>query len=755
MKSTRREFLAKIGATVGAITIGKNIILRFDARAEETDPTQIQVVGGKGGDRVQVDFKYAPKDWQSTYCFPDDPYKSLVGRSGDLRYGHEGIEKDEKFFPHVISIGMKGREPLRYVDQKLESPWIPIITTSLDGGDVLVTLTTFSSKNEDEGRVDNLLVEIKSKGGLNVQCSPEIVLKSTGKFLLVSDEDYSIVQVDDTAKKAFFIVDRQAVASESDGEKRYDLPMLNVKGEKPVRFFVRFPQEGQDYDKLEDGLDEPEELLEETRLFWQNLKPTEGKVAWGLIDPYESFFTASVRNILQAREVKNGKKVFQVGPTVYRGLWVVDGLSLTEAARYLGYDREAQEGLEAMWEMQGEGGIFKAGAGEGHWKDTAVAVYALIRHAELTQNWDYFNQMYPDAFTGLMTLKDMRDKAYKDGTSNGNYRLLPKGFGDSGIGGIREEFTNTLWTLVTLKALDSVAYRINLQKRSLIKEFYGELRQAFYEAMRQEKRQHPNGFSFLPMLMKSDPRWNEKDLMKQPRFQAAQIYVSQAIFPGLLFVKDDPIVTGHIELMKAVVKEDIPAETGWLSDNAVWPYNAAIAAQAFLWLGMQDIARKFFIGFLNHASPLYAWREEQSLQSSEIFNYIGDMPHNWASAECIRYLRHMMVLEDEKNLQLFRGIGIPELKAEKAMSLTYTPTRWGRVTVTLEPVDINTWKTHFKREEFDESTMPKLDYVMMPRKLAGKYYFDKITGAKGFKEGQRSFVRAEDKEWECTWKSFS
>jgi hypothetical protein len=104
---------------------------------------------------------------------------------------------------------------------------------------------------------------------------------------------------------------------------------------------------------------------------------------------------------------------------------------------------------------------------------------------------------------------------------------------------------------------------------------------------------------------------------------------------------------------------------------------------------------------------------------------------------------------------MYQVIGIPELKAEKAMSLTYTPTRWGRVTVTLEPVDINTWKTHFKREEFDESTMPKLDYVMMPRKLAGKYYFDKITGAKGFKEGQRSFVRAEDKEWECTWKSFS
>ena len=39
--------------------------------------------------------------------------------------------------------------------------------------------------------------------------------------------------------------------------------------------------------------------------------------------------------------MKNGRLNFQVGPTVYRGLWVVDGHFLLEAARYLGYDAEA------------------------------------------------------------------------------------------------------------------------------------------------------------------------------------------------------------------------------------------------------------------------------------------------------------------------------------------------------------------------------------------------------------------------------
>ena len=44
---------------------------------------------------------------------------------------------------------------------------------------------------------------------------------------------------------------------------------------------------------------------------------------------------ACARNIQQAREIKDGRKTFQVGPTVYRGLWVVDGNFLLEAARYL------------------------------------------------------------------------------------------------------------------------------------------------------------------------------------------------------------------------------------------------------------------------------------------------------------------------------------------------------------------------------------------------------------------------------------
>ena len=61
--------------------------------------------------------------------------------------------------------------------------------------------------------------------------------------------------------------------------------------------------------------------------------------------------------------VKNDRLVFQVGPTQYRGLWIVDGNFLLEAARYLGYDQAADKGLRSEWTKQAESGQVIAESG--------------------------------------------------------------------------------------------------------------------------------------------------------------------------------------------------------------------------------------------------------------------------------------------------------------------------------------------------------------------------------------------------------
>jgi hypothetical protein len=241
--------------------------------------------------------------------------------------------------------------------------------------------------------------------------------------------------------------------------------------------------------------------------------------------------------------------------------------------------------------------------------------------------------------------------------------------------------------------------RLKLPEFEPVVRFHRELDAAFRAAARQEMRRHPAGFDYLPMLMKDDPQWNAPDPWDRPQPQVAQWALSHAIYPGLVFEKDDPLVKGHIALMQACTQEDMPAETGWLSHEGTWNYGAAFVAHVYLWAGLEDWARNTFAGFLNHATPLYCWREEQPLRGSLAADYVGDMPHNWASAECVLYLRHMLALEDSASLRLLAGIGGPELAAGEPFAIAGSPTRFGRISLRLEPLGRKRgWRLDFERE---------------------------------------------------------
>ncbi len=73
------------------------------------------------------------------------------------------------------------------------------------------------------------------------------------------------------------------------------------------------------------------------------------------------------------------------------------------------------------------------------------------------------------------------------------------------------------------------------------------------------------------------------------------------------------------------------------------------------------------------------------------------MPHNWASAECIRYLRHTLALEDGKSLRLLNGITAAELIPAARYSLQNSPTRFGRINLKLEPAGAQGWRLRFER----------------------------------------------------------
>jgi len=675
---TRRELLGTAGALAAPVEAAAGA-----EGSRDTNPA--------------VDFRYAPLQWQTAYCFPDDPHKSLVDSQGRLLYGHPGRGPLD-YFKTVVEFSLAGMEGDQVERQTLESPGVPIIHTLLTRPEAHFELISFATNRTGEGRVDNVLLRITNRDVQRRRAVPVVRIR-TRSLLVGSGRS---ITFDDANQTQLLAASHDLRITDLGSQWHLGLEALEL----PAEVLFRFPQEGQTVDALNGGA-----LLEEARGYWKSWHPFGGAVEWELPQPYGDFLISCARNILQAREVRNGRLTFQVGPTCYRGLWVVDGNFILEAARYLGYDKEAREGLQTTWTYQRPDGALDAGGGPEHFKDAAIAMFSTVRQCELGQDWTDYRELKPKIAHAADFLESMRDKGRAEGSLAGRYGLLALGFSDGGFSK-GNEFTNPLWSLAGLKAATEAAggpARNGLERAA---KFYAELRAAFEAAARQEMVRHPAGFDYLPMVMRGDPAWRRSE-WDRPRPQTAQWALAQAIYPGLVFDRNHPVVRGHNALMQWCTLEDVPVETGWLAHGGLWTYNAPFAAHAYLWSGEAAWARRTFHGFLNHSSPLYCWREEQPLRGSTVAGYVGDMPHNWASAECVLYLRHMLALEDGATLRLLEGIGAPELALKQPFRVQQTPTRFGRINLELTP-EAGGWRLRFER-----GNGPAPGAVKLPAKLGG------------------------------------
>ncbi len=668
----------------------------------------------------EIDFRYSPQNYQTAICFPDDPRKTLVGNLGDLRYGFaSALMVGMEDFATVCTFSMAGIQKERVVRQWLEAPGVPIVHTLIDHPAAQLELVAFATQTEEEGRVDNVLMKITPARG-TISAAGRVHLRTCDRFEFRQADRFLVVE-NSTSKKTFLVASKLRPENSrpiwwEDASFTIYLEPGIATADQALRYFLRFPQDGQPADQLSAGFSDPDSLIAQERSAWQSRKWF-GSVDWNYPAKHGEFLTACARNIQQAREIKEGRRVFQVGPTVYRGLWIVDGNFLLEAARYLGYDKEADEGLRAEWSKQvPTGQVIAAVPGE-HWKDTAIAMFTLVRQCELKNDWRDFRDLEPNVIKAIDFLVSVRDRARGGDSINGSYGILAPGFADGGIDGVRSEFTNTVWTLAALLAVSNAAKRLGMNSLGRAASFYAELRAAFERAAASEMTQHPDGFRYLPMLAKDDPARRDPDEWNRSRPQSAQWALSHAIFPGNVFEMNDPIVQGHIALMQSCTREDIPAETGWLRHECVWNYGASFAAHVYLWAGLHGWARRTFAGFLNHASPLYCWREEQPLQDALLGQDWGDMPHNWASAECIRYLRHMLVLEDGLKLRLLEGFTGQAAPLKSAHSLQNTPTRFGRIDLAIEP-DGAAYRIRFQRRP---GTVEPA-HVQLPLQMAGRKF---------------------------------
>lgn len=627
-----------------------------------------------------VDFRYAPAWWQTSICFPDDWQKTLVGKDGSLLYDFPGAWDG---FATKIMFGLD--RPTDWLRQDLASPRVPIVRTLQRAGGLDLQTEVFALappqpakvKNPAETekveatpkptgppRYDLLVARVQATGKTAEKFVPAVTIQS--RFPIAADAARQRVSIGQTT--LFFPQPFERTDTSSNKWVLKFKEQSLAGGAQTV--FALGVARGEGAAAALPNLAGAERYRARAERYWQNLNLPYGHIE--IPDAgVQALLDSSIRNIYQAREIKGGLPAFQVGPTCYRGLWVVDGSFLMEAVAYLGRIAEARDGLKYLLSFQRDDGGFMLI--NGHWKETGIVLWAVTRHARLTGDRAWLREVWPKLEKGVAYIHQLRVMASPDPKAL-NAGLVPAGFSDGGLGESRPEYTNVYWTMVGLHAaIEAARWLDNPAEAEDWQREYNDFMNTFDRAMARDMRTDSLGNRYLPIRM------GENAGIAPQRAQWAFLH---AVFPGKVFAPDDPPVPGNMAMLEAVEKEGLVFGTGWLAEG-LWNYFGSFYAHAWLWLGRGDKAAQALYGFANHASPLLCWREEQ-MPVGKGPQICGDMPHNWASAEFIRLVRHSLVLERDQELHLCEALPASWIRPNGLIRLRNIETDFGPLSMELQ-----------------------------------------------------------------------
>lgn len=637
------------------------------------------------GQDLKADFRYAPPFWQSTICLPDDPYKTLVDEHGNLMIHTLPVSQYGE--PRTL-IGIDITNDAEWAGQHLISARIPIVITKKKLPNLEITEETFlvtripdkeiamaiplaeeTEMNRGAGkenpRNDVILVRVRNTSDQARSLAPIIRINSSLPVHLRENQ----IELNNREKLGFTLPLDSSSLKTSEKETRVKLMPVTIGPGQSLTFAVILYGGGA-FTAWPETLDEAIQCRNEAESFWKSVNLPYNRIT--VPDPeIQNLIDASIRNIWQSREIKNGLPAFQVGPTCYRGLWIVDGAFLLEAATILGTGTEARNGVMYNLSFQKEDGRFEVM--EKYWKENGIIVWTAIRHAMLTQDKAWLESVWPKLERAMEFVVKLREESLKD-DSPLNDGLMPAGFIDGGLD-YGQEYTNVYWNLLGMKAFVQAANWLGKKAEA---QHWGQVYTDFYscfrESAKRNMRRDPNGNAYLPTLM------GEEGANTLP--QKAQWSFCQAVYPGQLFDSNDPFVTGNLVMLEETEREGMVYGTGW-DTKGLWNYFASFYGHAWLWQGNGQKAAKTLYAFANHASPLLAWREEQS-PKGEPYKKVGDMPHNWASAEFIRLTVHLLALDRGNELHLFEGLPVEWTRSGMVTRLDGVATPFGPLTMELK-----------------------------------------------------------------------
>ncbi|MEZ4638837.1 MAG: hypothetical protein R2856_28385 [Caldilineaceae bacterium] len=98
-----------------------------------------------------------------------------------------------------------------------------------------------------------------------------------------------------------------------------------------------------------------------------------------------------------------------MGPTIYRGLWIIDGYFFLEAAQFIGRPQEAWRGIDALLRRVRPNGAIEERSLDT--KDTGLALATIVRQCELMHDSERLRELWPTLRRAVDYVRSLHEDA--------------------------------------------------------------------------------------------------------------------------------------------------------------------------------------------------------------------------------------------------------------------------------------------------------------------------------------------------------
>jgi len=437
-------------------------------------------------------------------------------------------------------------------------------------------------------------------------------------------------------------------------------------------------------------------------------------------------FKACLSDIFVMREEQgDGKMGGLDGTDLYRSSNSFEPNFQAMSLCRLGYYKEAKENIMFSLQFQDKDGDWNDPEQWTRlmWASSGYKSYYIKQYYLQTHDTTFLREQFPRMLASSRWSWKQRERTKRQNKPDSpEWGLMPRGMGDCGL----KDGDDLIGVFYPHNFLHCMGLEVNawaakeLGRNDVYKELYDNYKD-LYDCINKSLKvgviHEADGTEWIPGTPNktSGSRWG----------------VAEAVYPANIIDKNSPLAIGTMKRLQNDISEGgLPLNLGWMK-GGLW---VAIALDAMAYVdilqGNADQAASYLYAVINHGTPLYSWCEERLPEKGATVTS-GDRQHAWTPICITRFVRDMLVMEDEDDNSLWLTRAVPRwwYSVGEKIGVKEMTTAFGKVSYNIERTKADKLRFSISLKDYDKTHPIKLQ-LRLPEKTKGGISTSAVKGAK-------------------------